>query len=78
VRILTINCGSSTLKFELFEIAASYRSLVRGAVDRIGGHAKVEFSDEHGGRTIRPATVPNHGEAVLEAIELLTDLCGDC
>jgi acetate kinase len=40
MRILTINCGSSTLKFELFEAADREQSVARGVVDRIGGPAR--------------------------------------
>jgi succinate dehydrogenase/fumarate reductase flavoprotein subunit len=47
MRILTINCGSSTLKFELFDAADEDRSLARGIVDRIGGgRGSVELSGE--------------------------------
>jgi acetate kinase len=32
--ILTINCGSSTLRFQLFKVVDDERSLARGIVDR--------------------------------------------
>jgi len=71
MRILTINCGSSTLKFELFEVVDDERSLARGIVDRIGGHGSVELSSEGGERTIQPTATADHGEAALQAIHLL-------
>jgi acetate kinase len=71
VRILTINCGSSTLKFELFEAADGERSLARGIVDRIGGLGSVELPSESGERTVRSIAAANHGEAALEVIRLL-------
>jgi acetate kinase len=70
MKILTINCGSSTLKFELFEVVDE-RSLARGIVDRIGGHGSVELSSEGGERTIQPTATADHGEAALQAIQLL-------
>jgi len=71
VRILTINCGSSTLKFELFEVAEGERSLARGVVDRIGGRGSVELSSEVGERTARSIAATDHGEATLQAVPLL-------
>ena len=35
-RILTINGGSSTIKFALFEASDSLRSILEGAIERIG------------------------------------------
>jgi acetate kinase len=52
MKTLAINCGSSTLKFELFEMGTGASSpgqeqrLARGIVDRIGGGAGIEFSAE--------------------------------
>ena len=40
MKILVLNCGSSTVKFQLIEtgkIIAEERKLARGIVDRIGG-----------------------------------------
>jgi acetate kinase len=71
VRILTINCGSSTLKFELFETEAGERSVARGIVDRIGSRGSAELISESGERTVQPAGAADHGEATLQAIRLL-------
>jgi acetate kinase len=71
VRILTINCGSSTLKFELFEAADGEQSIARGVVDRIGGRGSAEFVSESGERTLRSIAVADHGEAAHQAIRLL-------
>ena len=71
MRILTINCGSSTLKFELFDASDKERSLARGIVDRIGGRSSVELTSENGERTIQLAALADHGEAALLAIRSL-------
>lgn len=71
MRVLTINCGSSTLKYELFDVADGERSLARGIVDRIGGRGSVELTEESGERTIQLAEVADHGEAALWAIRTL-------
>jgi len=71
VRILTINCGSSTLKFELFEAAKGERSIARGLVDRIGGRGSLELISGSGERTVVRSIAANHGEATLQVIRLL-------
>ena len=71
MRILTINCGSSTLKFELFEAADGERSIARGVVDRIDGHGSVELIRGSGKSTVRSIAAADHGEATLQAICLL-------
>jgi acetate kinase len=71
VRILTINCGSSTLKFELFEAAEGERSIARGLVDRIGARGSAELLSEGGDRTVRSIAAADHGEAAHQAIRLL-------
>ena len=35
-RILTINGGSSSIKFAMFEMGGSLRRILDGAIDRIG------------------------------------------
>ena len=72
MRILTINCGSSTLKFELFEAEDGERSLARGVVDRIGGRASAELAGRSGERTVRSIGAADHGEATHQAIRLLS------
>jgi acetate kinase len=71
VRILTINCGSSTLKFELFEAADGEQFLARGVVDRISGRGSAELISPSGERTVRSVAAADHGEAALRAIRLL-------
>jgi acetate kinase len=78
MRILVLNCGSSTLKFQLIEVAAisgsattADKKLARGIVDSIGGSSALRF--EVGGSAAKPerATVRNHQEAVGKVIAWL-------
>src|SRR5215213_6249445 len=69
--MLTINCGSSTLKFDLFGTANRERSIARGIVDRIGGRGSAELISESGERTVQPTAAADHGEAAFQAIRLL-------
>jgi len=48
MRVLVINCGSSTLKFQLIDIAAgntgsaSENRLAHGVIEHIGGQASID------------------------------------
>src|SRR5947209_6504874 len=49
MRVLVLNCGSSTLKFQLLDTAAeragsaAERHLARGVIEHIGGQARLDF-----------------------------------
>jgi acetate kinase len=63
MKVLVINCGSSTLKFHFIEVdndAASdrQRRLARGTVDGIGGRGAIEFVAADGEAPARnPASI---------------------
>lgn len=74
--VLTLNAGSSSLKFALFG-AAEDRPVLTGLVDRIGGDAWLFARDGAGGKQCDAALAPDHARrghagavrAVLELIE---------
>jgi acetate kinase len=86
VKILVINCGSSTLKFEFIETdagaAADQQRLARGIVDRIGGQATLEFAGGGVKSHQETAVVTDHDVATrrvldwLESVGLLASLDG--
>ena len=70
MNVLVLNCGSSTLKFQIVETDAGRierdedRWLVRGLVDRVGGPALIAF-ESRGGRRLRDAApLRDHREAI--------------
>lgn len=70
--ILTINCGSSTIKFQLYSADLS-RVLARGAVNQIGEPGS-HLSYRIDGRTLHDARpFPSHHEAFEAAIAALLD-----
>jgi acetate kinase len=84
MRLLVINCGSSTLKFQLIEAEGDaaldrQRRLARGIVDRIGAPASLEFAGEGREPHRETAAVADHDEATrrvlawLESVGLLAD-----
>ena len=78
MRVLVLNAGSSTLKFQLIEtgeaaIASSGdRKLARGQIERIGGEAILTL--DGGGKTERTAApLRNHAAAVDHIVTWLTE-----
>jgi acetate kinase len=70
-RILTINGGSSSIKFALFEAADSLQRMLQGRIERIGlpGAVLVLKGSEQADNFSRPVSAADHGAAV----ELLMD-----
>jgi acetate kinase len=80
MKVLAINCGSSTLKFQVIEVegkgaAGRERRLASGIVDRIGGRAAIEFTAESGASLQEAAPVADHGEATQRVLVWLGS-CG--
>ena len=72
MKILVANLGSTSFKYRLFDMADEVQ-LARGGVERIGSdesHCFVEIGD---GRQELTAQVPDHGVAVQQCIDQLTD-----
>ncbi|MEX0803484.1 MAG: hypothetical protein WD688_09235, partial [Candidatus Binatia bacterium] len=78
MKVLVLNCGSSTLKFQLIEAStegtasAAVRPLARGRVDRIGGGDSTLALEMDGTAAQKePSRARNHEEAVRAIIALL-------
>ena len=74
MKILVLNCGSSSLKFQLIEVGESdrrQRKLARGIVDRIGGDGSYRFIAGDSTPIEKPAPVRSHEEAVDRVITWL-------
>jgi len=74
MKILVVNSGSSSLKFQLIETspeqieADSDRCLARGIVERIGGQALINFEAEGQPPTKGAAPIRDHRQAVERVI----------
>lgn len=77
MRILAVNCGSSTLKFKLVEVEANddqghEREVARGTVERIGGDPpELDFSAENGAALQQRDEIPDHGKAIDRVLDWL-------
>ncbi len=73
MKILVLNCGSATLKFQVIETDSRVdsRKLARGIVDRIGGSAAYSFKTDSGAPEEKTLAVANHEVAVRLVIDWL-------
>jgi acetate kinase len=73
MKILVLNCGSSSVKFRLFEMDGE-RELLRGQVERIGtGGSRLAVQSEKGCSTLAGMPVQSHKQALYMALESLKD-----
>ena len=79
MKILVINYGSSTLKFQVIELNENTplgreRRLVHGLVDRIGRRGEIKFVAENGERFQETVEIADHGMAARQVFEWLKSL----
>ena len=72
-KVLVINCGSSSLKFELFQSGKELKSLAEGLIDRIG-KPDCRFTFKGGKKHLGIGVkVKNHTEAISLALKTLNE-----
>lgn len=73
--VLAVNCGSSTLKFDMFEVGGRrsrpFVRKARGIVDRIGAAGTFDAAVEGGDRVRAEAAARDHHEAARRMLEWL-------
>lgn len=77
MKILVLNAGSSSLKFELFDMM-DLSSLASGSVEQIGevqGYARLAYKDSTGNEQVveAPQSVPDHSNAIQLMVTLLLE-----
>ena len=74
MRVLAVNCGSSSLKFQVIEATpGAERCLARGLVERIGDRASATVAVDDRAPRHETVTVPHHDEAVRLMLARLHD-----
>ncbi len=72
MNVLTINCGSSSLKYELYDMTTEM-SLASGLCERVGGDDSSIRHQRHNGVDYRAqVAIPDHRVAIREAVAALT------
>ena len=76
MKILVVNCGSSSLKFQLIDME-KIQVLASGRCDRIGGEGIdkpfLEYKDRTGLKTRDEMDIPNHTDAFEKVVKYLLD-----
>ncbi len=73
MNILVINCGSSSLKFQLID-SDTEEALGKGLCDRIGIEGSfIAFTPRGGEKITKEAPIKDHSDAIRLVIEALTD-----
>ena len=74
MKVLVLNCGSSTLKFQLIQTRGSAveRKLARGVVERIGGESSYKFEIVGEPAYEEKLVAENHQAATVKVIEWLS------
>ena len=72
MNVLVINCGSSSLKFQLIN-SESEAVLAKGLCERIGIDGRLTYQPACGEKNVSEKAMPTHTEAIQFVIDALTD-----
>jgi acetate kinase len=72
MNVLVINCGSSSLKFQLIN-SDTEAVLAKGLCERIGIDGRLTYQPAGGDKTTEDKAMPTHTEAIQFVIDALTD-----
>ena len=77
MKILVINCGSSSLKYQLIDMQGE-KVLCKGLCERIGMESSMITHEANGNKATTPAIFPTHTEAFAEVVKKMTTGEGKC
>lgn len=72
MKILVINCGSSSLKYQLIDMDGE-KELAKGLCDRVGIDGKIKASTADGRKVKFDVDMPDHTAAFYEVKKLITE-----
>ena len=72
MNVVVINCGSSSLKFQLIN-SESEAVLAKGLCERIGIDGRLTYQPAGGEKNVSEKAMPTHTEAIQFVIDALTD-----
>ncbi|SEI38463.1 acetate kinase [Lachnospiraceae bacterium A10] len=72
MNILVINCGSSSLKYQVID-STSEKVLAKGLCERIGIDGRMNYTPAGGEKEVTEAPMPTHTEAVKMVLEALVN-----
>ena len=72
MKVLVINCGSSSLKYQLID-SRSEEVLASGLCERIGIDGRMTHTPSGGDTVVKNDPLPDHGAAIQSVLSALTD-----
>ena len=72
MKVLVINCGSSSLKYQLID-SASEKVLAKGLCERIGIDGRLVYQKSGEDKEITDLAMPTHKEAIGFVLDALTN-----
>ncbi len=72
MNVLVINCGSSSLKYQIID-SESEEALAKGICERIGIDGRLVYQPKDGGKEMTDAPMPTHTEAVRMVLEAIVN-----
>ena len=72
MKVLVINCGSSSLKFQLID-SDTESVLAKGLCERIGIDGRLVYTPNGGEKSSNDLAMPTHTEAIQYVLDALTD-----
>ena len=72
MNVLVINCGSSSLKYQLIN-SETENVLAKGLCERIGIDGRLTYAPEGGEKEVNDLAMPTHKEAIGFVLDALTN-----
>ena len=73
MKTLVLNCGSSSIKYQLFDMEHG-KVLAKGGIEKIGfDESFLKFKDKNGETVEKKKSIPNHEQGINFILSILTD-----
>ncbi|HCC50804.1 MAG TPA: acetate kinase [Porphyromonadaceae bacterium] len=73
MKTLVLNCGSSSIKYKLFDMASG-EVMAQGGIERVGlEDSFLKFTDKNEEKVTLEKSIPNHEEGIAFILRILTD-----
>ncbi|MCQ2299554.1 MAG: acetate kinase [Bacteroidales bacterium] len=73
MKILVLNCGSSSIKYQLLDTENEFQVIAKGLLERIGLSMGTFTHRYHGEKYYEETPIPNHTEGIRMVLNALTD-----
>ena len=78
MKVLVLNCGSSSIKYKLFDMTSG-SVMAQGGIEKIGlPHAFLKLTDKDGKKVRLEKEIPGHKEGIEFILSILTDETYGC